>query len=171
MPSFLLSFDYFCIFSFFHSDLSLFYFFYTSCTGIGGTGNNVAGTLPFEISLLSGLKSMIIRQNALGGSIPDSWTTLTTLELVSLGLNELTGTLPESLINNNPNLRSIFLEDNKLSGGLPLSPVSNALTQLRLNGNDLEGPIPSGFSGLSVLRKFLFCPFEKALSTSGNDFF
>ena len=114
---------------------------------------------------------MIIRQNALGGSIPDSWTTLTTLELVSLGLNELTGTLPESLINNNPNLRSIFLEDNKLSGGLPLSPVSNALTQLRLNGNDLEGPIPSGFSGLSVLRKFLFCPFEKALSTSGNDFF
>eukprot|EP00980_Cylindrotheca_fusiformis_P002676 scaffold624_cov150-Cylindrotheca_fusiformis.AAC.9 len=108
-------------------------------------GNNVGGTMPFEVSLLSSLTRITISGNTIGGSIPDSWSSLTTLEAIVLGNNMLTGSLPSSLISNNPNLVQIRLNDNQLSQ-LPESPTSDALTLLNLQNNNLMGPIPEGLS-------------------------
>ena len=116
-------------------------------------GNNIAGTLPFELSLLTSLKTLIIRSNSIKGSIPDSWTGLTNLELVSLGENELTGPVPELLINNNPNLWALFLDHNKLSDELPPSLMSTTLKTLKLNSNEIRGTIPPGFAGLGNLER------------------
>jgi Leucine-rich repeat (LRR) protein len=116
-------------------------------------GNNVGGTMPFEMSLLPSLSRIAISGNILGGSIPDSWTGLTTLEAIVLANNKLTGLLPGFLISNNPNLRQIRLNDNQLSQ-LPESATSESLTLLDLANNNLMGSIPTGLKGLNALRKF-----------------
>ncbi|KAL3940065.1 MAG: hypothetical protein SGBAC_005321 [Bacillariaceae sp.] len=121
-------------------------------TGQAGE-NNIAGTLPFELSFLTDLTRITISRNNIGGSIPAAWSDLTKLEAVILSENQLTGELPSSLINNNQNLRQLRLQGNQISQ-LPQDPIrSAALTLLDLQNNALEGPIPEGLEGLSVLRR------------------
>ena len=128
----------------------------------------MAGTLPFELGLLTNLKRITIPSNNIAGSIPSSWTDLTTLDSVILSGNQLTGELPASLINNNQGLRQLRLSGNKISK-LPQDPIRSAgLTILDLQNNALESSIPEGIRGLSALRKalILLYMFVSPISTN-----
>jgi hypothetical protein len=120
-------------------------------------GNNIDGTLPFEIAFLSNLGRLVLSRQELKGSIPD-WSRMSTLKEIFLGGNELTGTFPDFLIQKNQMLEMIYFENNKLTGPLPSSLSSTALKELSLHQNGLSGPIPAGISDLSGLSEcFLFC--------------
>lgn len=62
---------------------------------------------------------MSLSSNALSGSIPASWLALPTL-LLDLSSNQLTGSLPAPP-SDNPVLRELLLDGNKLSGPINAS--------------------------------------------------
>jgi len=119
----------------------------------GETSNNIRGTLPFEISFLSQLRTFILSRGPLSGEFPD-WSKLSTLEVVSLNNNYLEGSFPTYLLAQNPQMTTIQFNNNTFQGDFlqGLSSVdSTALTDLRVNGNNFTGPIPSQIDKLSSL--------------------
>ncbi|KAK3016665.1 hypothetical protein RJ639_006760 [Escallonia herrerae] len=83
-------------------------------TSIKLSKKNLRGSIPPDLTKLSGLIELWLDGNALTGSIPD-FTGCTNLKIIHLEDNHLTGELPSSLLNL-PNLRELYLQDNMLSG-------------------------------------------------------
>ena len=80
------------------------HFYGISCIGDGESvdglalmDNNLRGTLPWELALLTNLQFMIFDQNGLTGSIPERITELTNLDFLSLSYNGLTGSIPTGI--------------------------------------------------------------------------
>ncbi|XP_072953940.1 probable LRR receptor-like serine/threonine-protein kinase At1g67720 [Typha angustifolia] len=81
------------------------------------SGANLTGSIPSELTKLSGLTDLRLDGNSLSGPIPD-FSGCPNLETIHLENNELTGTLPSSLVEL-PNLKELYVQNNKLSGLLP----------------------------------------------------
>jgi Leucine-rich repeat (LRR) protein len=115
--------------------------------------NNLQGTIPTEIALLSDLQTLELVYADLTGTIPDL-TALTNLQHLTLSGIGLTGTLPTSLSLLHEFLQVINVEHNHLTGALPdeVGALTN-LRELRLAHNTLEGTIPETFIDLDQLCK------------------
>lgn len=141
--------------------------------------NDLSGTIPDEIGLLTSLKRLWIHETKnMSGTIPSTFTELTNLESVFLGVNKLNGTIPSDIgklkrlkafavyynqltgtipssLTSSTDLTKLFLDENKLTGSIPPSIGSLAkLEDLRLCGNDLTGTLPpsmTAFESLQVL--------------------
>jgi hypothetical protein len=90
--------------------------------------NNLTGSIPNELSLLTGLKTILMKENSVAGTIPKSM----------FGLSQLT---------------HLDLEDNLLEGAVP--PELSSLTSLEefiAAENLLNGTIPTELGLLSELR-------------------
>lgn len=102
--------------------------------------------IPTELGLLSSsITSLILYSNAhLTGTIPTELGLLTNLTHLSIRNNpKLTGTIPLEVFTGLPNLQTLDLSGNDLSGGLPsIPPMVPSLTQLRVQQNRLSGTIP-----------------------------
>jgi hypothetical protein len=59
--------------------------------------NQLAGTIPSEISNLTNLERLYLHNNQLTGSIPPEIGNLTNLERLSLHVNQLSGEIPEGI--------------------------------------------------------------------------
>jgi hypothetical protein len=94
------------------------------------TGNELKGSLPEEISLLTSLMEIRLDSNLLTGTVPKTIKELTDLKAITIFGNSLTGTIPPEIC--------------ELS----------ELRQLRLSWNHLSGPIPSCVGRLVKLQKF-----------------
>ena len=129
------------------------------------SNNNLTGTLPSSIGLLSGGRiGVILSSNHISGTLPKEAFRLAALELgnneidaieapadpseimatnIYLYNNRISGPLPEYL-GHAPVLRYLGLENNRFTGPVPSSYsrliASNA--GLYLNGNELSGRIP-----------------------------
>ncbi|KAF3438358.1 hypothetical protein FNV43_RR21120 [Rhamnella rubrinervis] len=111
------------------------------------SSNFLDGELP--ISFPHSIKNIYLYYNNLTGSIPStSVANLTFLEALDLSYNFFTGVIPLSLFKL-PSLESLSLDDNKLTGSLNTSNLSQ-LTYLSLSGNKLSG-VPSSVSKLTML--------------------
>lgn len=119
----------------------------------GPFGNNVAGTLPFELTLLPSVERIVLSRQALKGSIPETWSGMTALHTLIIGNNELTGTFPDFLFSENTLLGTLYVSSNKLSGTLPAF-ASASLEGLRFEENMFTGPIPPAFGSLAALSEF-----------------
>jgi Leucine-rich repeat (LRR) protein len=112
----------------------------TECTWYGVTcsGGNV--------------QQLSLRSNQLSGSMPAELGILTSLEYLDLGSNQLSGSLPAEL-GNLTNLWHVYLADNLLSGSIP-SQLGNLshLQDLWLNFNQLSGSLPAELGNLSSLQ-------------------
>lgn len=84
--------------------------------------------------------------NGLSGIIPN--LDLPNLLTLNLANNELSGTIPN--FSGLPSVNSIILSDNDLTGGLPDFQFMPVLKSLSIKNNGLAGPIPD-FSGLPEL--------------------
>ncbi len=139
---------------------------------------NLAGTIPWELSLLSNLVTLDFDKNALEGTIPTQFGTLSNLETIWLASNLLNSSLPTYLPSSiqsldlsfnsfhgrvpsiwGDNLFNVFeliLEKNNLSGPLPLDfwRLTN-LRFLSIHENSLTGSLPSELGQLTVLQAFL----------------
>ena len=122
------------------------------------SSNNLKGTVPTEILLLTSLKRLALAYNDLTGSIPDTIGGLSNLEFLSLHDNGFTGSIPSRLGQLNK-LAFLLIEANDLSGSIPteLNFLGNlsyiSLSGQRGNGGaGLSGKIPS-FATLTNLKK------------------
>ena len=120
-------------------------------TGIFLADIGLAGTIPAEISGLSALKGLTLRDNDLIGEIPDL-SALDNLEVLNLKGNSLSGSIPATL-GDMASIDKLWLYSNDLTGTIP-AELSRATTlrQIRLNDNGLTGEIPAELGNLPRLR-------------------
>ncbi|GAY68824.1 hypothetical protein CUMW_267200, partial [Citrus unshiu] len=148
--------------------------------------NNLVSVLPAPIFNMSTLKVLILINNSLSGSLPSRIDlSLPTVEVLNLALNRFFGTIPSS-ITNASKLTVLELGGNTFSGFNPntignlrnlewlsvaynylksptsklsfLSSLANCkkLRSLNLNGNPLDGFLPSSIGNLSMSLKTLY---------------
>jgi len=100
---------------------------------------------------MSGLQVLSVAGNFLNGTIPGSMHRIFHLQEISLQQNSLTGTLPSQLFSYPSDLRTVRLDDNGLSGTIPVSSSNTRschytqdckLHVLTAKNNLLTGTIP-----------------------------
>jgi Leucine-rich repeat (LRR) protein len=119
--------------------------------------NNVTGELPYEVSLLSTVSEISIRNPVgtepyLRGTLPSELGKLTSITSLSLTGNQFSSGIPIEL-GDCVSLEKLDLSENGLNGELPssLSSLAN-LTTLNLEGNFFAGRVdPAIFEGTSRL--------------------
>ncbi|XP_061369542.1 receptor-like protein 46 [Gastrolobium bilobum] len=82
--------------------------------------NNLVGSIPNEITLLTGLHGMNLSNNHLKGEIPKMIGDMKSLESLDVSHNQLSGTIPNNM------------------------PALTFLSHLNLSHNNFSGPIPKG---------------------------
>ena len=131
-----------------------------ACSSIGGaidglfmSRNNLVGRVPWELILLTDLKTINFDFNHLSGSIPTAIGQLTALETFRATTNRFTGGLPATF---SPVMRSFDLSRNRLTGSFPESwGVSMPTLQaFDISLNMMTGSIPTTFGQLSSMKSF-----------------
>ena len=131
-----------------------------TCSSIGGTvdylileRNNLVGTLPWELVLLTKLIYLELNENTLTGSIPTRINELTSLEVFWAEKNALTGPLPPSI---SPAAWVIDLNENLLTGSFPESwwTTMTGLGDVRIDFNMLTGTLSTAIGLLSNMTVF-----------------
>ncbi|KAL7182353.1 hypothetical protein ACSBR1_041122 [Camellia fascicularis] len=116
--------------------------------------NHLTGAIQLSIENLSNLRVLSLVFNNLEGSIPTQLGQLSKLEYLQLSRNNLSGLLPHSIANFSTKITWFALEDNYISGNIPLG-IGNLvnLQYLFLDQNLLTGGIPNSIGKLSMLEK------------------
>jgi hypothetical protein len=114
-------------------------------------GNNLVGTIPNELALLSdSLGKLILRDNLLTGIIPSEIASLKSLTGLSLNNNRLTGMIPKETASLT-NLALLNLRNNFLTGSIQIA-LPTSLSGLYLDRNSMMGTIPSEIALLTNLN-------------------
>ena len=101
----------------------------TNMVGLYLGFNQMAGSIPSELGLLTHLEELILASSVLTSTIPSDLGLLTKLDHLELQENELTGELPAEL-----------------------GSLSDSLTEFRMDDNDaLEGPVPFSLCDVPIL--------------------
>lgn len=135
-------------------------------TGFNAAHNNLQGSIPIEIGLLSSSQSFRISKNNVGGTIPSTIANMSLLSVLDCSSNQIEGPIPTTIggatnlilldlsknhLNSTiplgvftlPFLRTLVLESNKLSGRLENSLNDmQTLVTIDLRENDLFGSLP-----------------------------
>jgi hypothetical protein len=130
-------------------------------------GQQMRGTLPPELSMISTLWEVTLSDNLIEGTIPPEYYKLSKLERLGLAFNLFkgpipdfvwefedmvymdlaynffTGTIPDTVHLTEPNLRVLFLENNDLASTIPNTFGQLDWKRLHLDGNKFTGPVPS----------------------------
>ncbi|KAK2984315.1 hypothetical protein RJ640_002693, partial [Escallonia rubra] len=121
---------------------------------LSAEGCRIRGTIPNEISNLSGLVRLNLYKNDLSGSILSTIKGLQKLQGLYVGYNKLRGSIPDDL-SQLPNLSDLYLEANQLSGSLPACLWNiSSLRYINLSSNKLFSRIPASFGNLKDLLAF-----------------
>ena len=112
----------------------------------------VSGAIPSSIGLLRRLDTLILAETRLSGSIPGSLFDMDLLRILDLQACRLSGPLPDTF-EGASSIQQLLLGVNRLSGTLPESLGNmTALEILDLSGNAFEGTIPSALGYLTNLE-------------------
>ncbi|KAL5976470.1 hypothetical protein ACLOJK_020803 [Asimina triloba] len=115
-------------------------------------GTNLVGPLPDFLGGMVSLTALKLSYNSLSGKIPSSYqgSELQILWLNNqLGSTKLTGLI--DVVASMPSIRQLWLHGNQFTGTIPVEIENcSALTDLRLNDNELVGPIPNGVTKLPL---------------------
>lgn len=113
------------------------------------------GTLDSSLGQLTTLLELDLSSNAFTGSIPSQLIALPKIKVIDLRLNKLSGSIPLPV---STSLEALHLGHNALTGRPLETSFSSAgfqsLRILDLKYNQLEGTLPSSFSGLSAIQTF-----------------
>jgi Leucine-rich repeat (LRR) protein len=137
-------------------------------------GQQMRGTLPPELSMMSTLWEVTLSDNLIEGTIPPDYYKLSELDTLGLSFNLFkgpipdfvweyedmvyldlaynffTGTIPDTVHLTEPNLRVLFVENNDLSGTIPTTFGQLDWKLLHLDGNEFVGTIPSDINAPRV---------------------
>ncbi|KAK8447105.1 hypothetical protein SEVIR_8G020475v4 [Setaria viridis] len=112
------------------------------------SGKNITGSIPVELTKLSGLVELRLDGNSFSGQIPD-FSECHNLQYIHLENNQLTGELPPSL-GDLPNLKELYIQNNKLSGQVPKSLFKRSII-LNFSGNSGLHIVNSGISHTIII--------------------
>ncbi|XP_028789608.1 receptor-like protein EIX1 [Neltuma alba] len=115
-------------------------------------GNDLTGTIPPSISLLSNLSSLHLNKNNLFGGIPSSLVNCPKLQILDVGENKLSGFLTNWMPKK---VKILRLRSNQLSGSIP--PQICQLASLRIldfADNNISGSLPICLKNLTGMT---FC--------------
>jgi len=135
--------------------------------------NNMSGTLPTELAILSRLQQVQFSFNDIQGNISVINKKMPHLKLIDVHSNKLTGTIADAFFNNFPGLEKLRLSTNFFQGTLSsnIGQLSR-LNELILSNNNFQGTLPSEEIGkLFFLEKIILFQnqFEGNIpSTIGN---
>eukprot|EP00526_Cylindrotheca_closterium_P005942 CAMPEP_0113627582 /NCGR_PEP_ID=MMETSP0017_2-20120614/14288_1 /TAXON_ID=2856 /ORGANISM="Cylindrotheca closterium" /LENGTH=569 /DNA_ID=CAMNT_0000537849 /DNA_START=5 /DNA_END=1714 /DNA_ORIENTATION=- /assembly_acc=CAM_ASM_000147 len=114
--------------------------------------NNLDGTIPEELEVLTQLTELNFFANSLIGSIPDSIQALTNLESLDLQENELSGEAFPPQMWFLTNLKSYKVTGNSLSDPIPTQiGLLRGLEELWISDNGIDGSIPTEIGNLRSL--------------------
>ncbi|QMW00795.1 putative Ig domain-containing protein [Spirosoma foliorum] len=131
------------------------------------TNNNLVGSLPGSLSMLTGLTVIQINQNSqLSGSIPTGLGNLTSLFGLELDNNALTGSIPTEL-SMLTNLLELNLHYNRLTGGIP-SNLPTSLQMLDLQHNQLTGSLPANLLTMINIQSIVLSANQLTGTIPGN---
>jgi len=118
------------------------------------SGNNIFGTVPTETGLMTQLVQIGLDKNQFTGGVPSTWSALGGLQIVYFQENLFTG--PLDALATLPAIQYLWFGNNKLQGTIPnaLGEIFT-LQQIGINDNELTGTVPSGFG----LKQNLFQAF------------
>ncbi|KAM3191976.1 hypothetical protein ACQJBY_069299 [Aegilops geniculata] len=124
----------------------------SSLTVLAIAKNSLVGKLPFDIGhTLPNIQRLILSENSFDGPIPASLLKAYSLRMLHLDNNRFTGFIP--FFGSLQNLEKLDLGHNKLEAGDWgfVSSLSNCsrLSMLGLDGNNLQGKLPSSIGNLS----------------------
>jgi serine/threonine protein kinase/Leucine-rich repeat (LRR) protein len=121
--------------------------------------NNLVGTLPESIVLLTGLEILNIDFNYLSGTLPDAVGQMTKLRYLSFRRNFLSGTIQSAIFDGLQWLETLYLDGNLLTGTLPfLNSTAMGFSHLYLIDlvdNALTGSLPTDFCNFPALEVML----------------
>lgn len=115
--------------------------------------NNLRGTIPSEISLLTDLMIWGMERGHLASTIPTEVGRLTNLIFIDLDYNELTGTLSSELLSLS-RLVQLDLNNNQLSGNLDGIEQYPNMEFLQLHDNLFTGTVPDAVGSYTSLAAF-----------------
>jgi hypothetical protein len=115
--------------------------------------NNLNGTIPTEMGLLSELAVWGMERGGLSGTIPTEIGNLTNLIFLDLDYNTLTGSLPTELYTL-VRLTQLDLNDNCLSGNITGVDSFPEMEFLQLHSNLFTGTVPFGVGAYTEMDTF-----------------
>ena len=123
-------------------------------TAIEFENNQLGGTIPTELALLTDLEFLGMEEGTTSGTIPTQLGTLSNMFFIDLDFNQLTGIIPPELFGLSL-LRTLDLNDNQLVG--ILDPGLGNLVSMeffQVHNNNFFGPIPSELGNMLALDVF-----------------
>jgi Leucine-rich repeat (LRR) protein len=119
------------------------------------TGNNIYGTIPADLGLLTSLEKVDLSLNFISGSLPSSignWVSLTSFNVAS---NYLNGTIPDS-IGNWTVLRNFDISYNSLNGTIPnsIGQWTTLKSLVLLGGSEFRSGLPDSIGTWTALNSF-----------------
>jgi len=131
--------------------------------------NSLRGELPSTLGDLPRLDSLQLDANAFKDRVPSRWRRLNKLTTLDLSWNELTGSILPAVFTGWTSMQSLRLNDNDLTGPLPTS-IQNMqnLRVLNLSENEFAGTLPLSlyFLGKLELLDLSKNAFEGSIPTS-----
>lgn len=123
--------------------------------GIDLQNNNLDGSIPSELGLLTTLMILnLARNNGISGKLPTDLGHLTSLVHLSLVHNSLTGPIPPQF-GQLTALQSLDVAFNYLSSAMPSElGILTELETFRIYSNSLSGRIPLELGNLTKLKRF-----------------
>ncbi|XP_019174164.1 PREDICTED: protein STRUBBELIG-RECEPTOR FAMILY 8 [Ipomoea nil] len=110
-------------------------------TSLNLANNNITGSIPYSISLMTSLNYLNFSGNSLAQPIGDMFTNRSDLTTLDLSFNNFSGDLPASL-GLLSNLSMLRVQNNQLTGSLNVL-VDLPLTDLNVANNRFSGWIPN----------------------------
>ncbi len=113
--------------------------------------NEFSGAIPTTI-YNGNLQELQLGGNNIEGSIPSSISLMTNLRVLNLGNTSMSGELPNELFSL-PALSELHLSNAKFGGELSedFRGLNATLMELSLDGNNFSGVVPAGFDDLKTL--------------------
>ncbi|KAJ1689507.1 hypothetical protein LUZ63_013662 [Rhynchospora breviuscula] len=116
-------------------------------------GNSFSGEVPSGL-WTANLSTVTMSKNNLTGMLPNRFAT--NITILDLRKNQFYGEIPGG-IGSLPNLQTLILSENQLSGWIPDTVFSlESLTVLNLSYNQITGEIPANISKLSTIQSLSF---------------
>ncbi|XP_071686433.1 uncharacterized protein [Rutidosis leptorrhynchoides] len=138
----------------FSGSISSIYTRLPSLTFLALQHNNLSGSIPDSWPSKGGqLKSLTLDHNFLTGSIPSSLSNMNNLEIINLSHNHIDGMIPNELAVNLSKLQILDLSNNAINGNFPSFSTNKNLSDLILDNNRFNGPIPDTIGDLSSLTQ------------------